>query len=253
MSDVYKASICDALWHKMRDDLAKFAPQIIDDQLLMCCACGRFLPRDCFDLEHLVPQQALRKDPPTVTGNPLTTVNIRAGNLLLCKKPLRIKDKVIYQNGCNSWKGRFYDRALSDLVAGKGMKTDRNTETHIIAALSLAYLAMVAEFGYIVALMPSGRLMREQFFNHSRFHPALPVNCQMLLGGQMPVHSPEARLWSNPFSFTFSRPGICVVGIRNIAVFVPISRDPSLPFSQHLRIVPSKYKLRPDFSTVFNR
>lgn len=251
MSDISKASIREVLWHKMHQDLARFAPQILENQLLMCPTCGRFLPPNSFDLEHLVPQQALKQDPIAVKKNPLTSVNIRAKNLLLCKAPLRIKDKVIYKNGCNSWKGRLYDGMLSDLVAGNGLKSEKITQSHIIAALSLAYLAMVAEFGYIVTLMASGRLMREQFFNPRNFHPALPDRCQMLLGGMMPVNFPDARLWSNPFSFGFERPGICTVGIRNIAVMVPITRDPRLPFSKHLQIVPNRYKLRPDFYTEF--
>lgn len=251
MSDLYKASIRDALWHKMRQDLAKFAPHITDDQLLMCCACGRLLPQDCFDLEHLVPQQAVKQDPAAVKANPLTPVNSRSGNLLLCKEPLRIKGKVFYRNGCNSWKGRVYDPVLNNLVAGNGLKAERCTQVHIIGALSLAYLAMVAEFGYIVTLMPSGRLMREQFFNPKKYHPAMPDRCQMILGGSLPVKMPDARMWSNPFFFSFATPDVCHVGIRNISVMVPISRDPRLPFSQHLRIVPGRYKLRPDFRTVF--
>jgi len=217
----------------------------------MCCACGRLLPQDSFDLEHLVPQQVVKRDPIVVKTNPVTPVNIRSGNLLLCKRPLKIKDKILYRNGCNSWKGRVFDSALNDLVGGNGLKAGRCTQVHIIAALSLAYLAMVAEFGFIVSLMPSGRLMREQFFTPRKFHPSLPLKCQMLLGGEIPVESPDARLWSKPFSFGFDRPGICTVVIRNIAVMLPVSRDPRLPFSQHLRIVPSRYKLRPDFGTVF--
>jgi|SRR5579859_891153 len=251
MSDVLKASIREGLWHRMRQDLARFTPDILDDELLMCCACGRLLPQDSFDLEHLIPQQVVKQDPAVVKLNPLTPVNTRSGNLLLCKKPLRIKERVIYQNGCNSWKGRVFDHALNDLVAGNGLKAQRCTQVHIIAALSLAYLAMVAEFGFIVTLMPSGRLMREQFFMPQKFHPALPVKCQMMLGGRMPIELPSARLWSNPFSFGFERHGFCYVGIRNVAVLLPVTRDPRVPFSQHLRIVPSRYKLRPDFTTVF--
>lgn len=202
-------------------------------------------------MEHLVPQQVVKRDPAVVKTNPLTPVNTRSGNLLLCKEPLRIKGKVCYRNGCNSWKGRVFDHALNDLVGGTGLKAERCTQIHIIAALSLAYLAMVAEFGFIVTLMPSGRLMREQFFMPRKFHRALPVNCQMILAGRVPIESPGAPLWSKPFSFGFDRPGICSVGIRNIALGVPVSRDPRVPFSQHLRIVPSRYKLRPDFHTVF--
>jgi hypothetical protein len=108
MSEILTASIEDGLWHKMRQDLANFVPEIAGNQLLMCCACGRFLPREWFDLEHLIPQQALKRDPDAVRTNPLTPANVRSKNLLLCKKELKVKGKngaVAYRNGCNSWKG----------------------------------------------------------------------------------------------------------------------------------------------------
>ena len=63
MSDLYTASIKEKLWHEMRDDLARFVPEVSQNKLLMCCACGRFLTQDFFDLEHLIPQQALKRDP----------------------------------------------------------------------------------------------------------------------------------------------------------------------------------------------
>ena len=179
MSEVMTASMRDQLWHRMRQDLAKFVPEISGNQLLMCCTCGRFLPQECFDLDHLIPQQTLKHDPNVVRTNPATPVQ---GNLLLCKKPLKIKGDLVYGNGCNSWKGRFYDQAISQLIWTTAFQANNCTNVHIIAALSLAYLAMVAEFGYVVALMCSGLLMRERFFRPTRFHPALPLRKQMLQG-----------------------------------------------------------------------
>jgi hypothetical protein len=81
----------------------------------------RFLPQECFDLEHLVPQQALKADSKNVRSNPATPANVRAGNLLLCKEPLRHKGLKVYNNGCNSWKGRFYDRPISEIFSGLAM------------------------------------------------------------------------------------------------------------------------------------
>src|SRR5262245_38490383 len=109
MRQVMTASIRDQLWHEMRGDLAKFG-DVSDNQLLMCCACLRFLPQESFDLDHLIPQQALKQDPVVVRTNPTTPANIRAGNLLLCKEPLKVKGRVFHGNGCNSWKGRHYDK-----------------------------------------------------------------------------------------------------------------------------------------------
>jgi hypothetical protein len=65
-------SIKELLWHKMRSDLANYVPDVAGNQLLMCCACGRFLPQESFDLEHLVPQRALKADPKNVRSNPAT-------------------------------------------------------------------------------------------------------------------------------------------------------------------------------------
>jgi hypothetical protein len=247
-----EASIKERLWHKMRSDLANYVPEVASNRLLMCCVCGRFLPQELFDLEHLVPQQALRADPESVRANPATPANIRAGNLLLCRKPLIYKGSKVYNNGCNSWKGRFYDKPISDVFAERTLQVERDkiTDTHIIGCLILGYLAMVAEFGYIVALMQSGRLMREQFFRPRKFHPSLGTQYQMLLGGMMPT-SPEERIWSKPFSFTFEN-GACFVSARNFGVNIPVSRDPRAPLARHIQIVPARYKLRPDFRTVFD-
>jgi hypothetical protein len=230
----------------------RFVPGISGNQLLMCCACGRFLPQECFDIDHLIPQQALKHDPSAVRTNPATTANTRAGNLLLCKKPLKVKRDVVYGNGCNGWKGRFYDKAISQLISTTALQANNCTDVHIIGALSLAYLSMVAKFGYVVALTPSGLLMREQFFTPQKFHPALPLLSRILLGGSMPVTSPDAPMWARPFSFGFKRPGVCAVAARNFAVLLPISRDPREPIATHLQIAPARYKLRPDFRTVFD-
>jgi hypothetical protein len=110
LADVTEPSIKERLWYKMHADLAKFVPETSENDLLMCCACGRFLPQEHFDLEHLVPRQALRSDPLEARNNPATPANVRSGNLLLCKKPLLYKNSPMYSNGCNGWKGRFYAR-----------------------------------------------------------------------------------------------------------------------------------------------
>jgi hypothetical protein len=48
-------SLKERLWHNMRRDLANYVPETNGNRLLMCCACGRFLPQDSFDFEHIVP------------------------------------------------------------------------------------------------------------------------------------------------------------------------------------------------------
>ncbi|WP_227323266.1 hypothetical protein [Acidisoma silvae] len=119
----------------------------------------------------------------------------------------------------------------------------------IIAALILAYLAMVSKFGYQITLLPSGLMMREQFFNPHKIQKDIPLRSQMLLGGQLTtdVSSPG---WATPFSFSFDG-GDCLVSIRNFILRMPISRDPRMPVAQNIPIVPKRFKLRPDFTTVF--
>jgi len=175
MADINLPSIKERLWHKMRGDLVQYVPAIAGNRLLMCCCCGRFLPFEAFSLEHLIPQQALRLDPVVIRNNPATPANMRAGNLLLCQSPLKIKGNVVYPQGCNSWKGKHYDRAIRELVAAGAWTSVRATQVHIIAALCLAYLGMIEQFGYRAALMPSGLIMRQQFFMPRDFHRLLPT------------------------------------------------------------------------------
>src|ERR1035437_6092508 len=143
MPDLMQPYIKEQLWHKMRHDLATFIPEISTNQLLMCSCCGRFLTSEFFDLEHLIPQQALRGDPLIVRNDSATPKNVRGGNLLLCKKPLLYKGSKLYGNGCNSWKGRFYDKPISDILAGRmqDLKSDNRhvRNAHIIGDLMLAY------------------------------------------------------------------------------------------------------------------
>jgi hypothetical protein len=251
LADMMEPSIKEQLWHKMRADLGMFVPETSGNNLLMCCACGRFLPQDHFDLEHLVPRQTLRADPIEVRTNPATPANVRSGNLLLCKKPLLYKNSPLYGNGCNSWKGRFYDKSISDIFAGRlNASGARVSETHIIGGLMLGYLAMVAEFGFIITLMKSGLLLRDQFFNPRRFRPTLGSRYQVILVGA-PFTGTDESVWRNPFSFEFER-GACLVSARNYVITVPVSQDPFAPFAQHLKIVPSRFKMRPDLRTAFS-
>jgi hypothetical protein len=252
-TDLMVASIKEQLWHSMRLDLGRFIPELQHNQLLMCCCCGRFLGQEFFDLEHLIPRQALKNAPLAVRSDPTTPNNVRSGNLLLCKKPLLYRGSKLYDNGCNSWKGRFYDKPISDILAGRTRPSQVNDRkiynAHLIGGLILAYLAMVARFGYAIALMPSGLLLREQFFRPHKFHPQLGTRFQVIFAGE-PAKTLDSEVWRNPFAFSFER-GACIVTIRNFAITVPVSRDPFVPIAQHLRIVPERYKLRPNFQTSF--
>lgn len=240
----------------MRGDLARFVPEISNNKLLMCCCCGRFLEQTDFDLEHIIPRQTLKTDPPEVKANPASPANLRAKTILLCKKPLLYKNSPLYNNGCNSWKGRFFDGPITDILTGKaGDALQKSTgkkiyTTHIVASLMLGYLGLVAEFGYSVALMQSGKLLREQFFNPHKFLRHLGTRFQIVLMGE-PFTDPNAPNWVNPFAFQFED-GACLVTIRNFVITAPMTTNPTQNFATHLKIVPVRYKLRPDFSTSFS-
>ncbi len=245
-------SLKEKLWHQMREDLAKYVPATHSNSLLMCPACGRFLAQQDFTLEHLIPQQALADDPIPVKIQ--ASANLRSGNLLLCKKPLKVGGRIVYPQGCNSWKGRSYDRCIREYLNGSAVSNSNKIVTmrHNIAIVCLAYLAMVREYGYQIALTASGNLLRRQFFEPNRFINGMPDRTQIILAAG-PVDYKEGALsfWTDPFHFKMDQ-GFCVVTIKNIALALPLSRDPGIPIAQHLVIKPTRYILRPDFSTSFD-
>lgn len=236
------------LWFSMQSDLSKFFPHAPDQDVLMCPMCGRFLPFGNFSLEHIIPQQALGDDPKEVKA--LATTNERSGNILLCSKPLRIRDGVFHPNGCNGWKGKFYDKQLREVLNGRAMGASTRvptSERHIIALLVAAFLGMIREYGYQIALTPSGILLREQFFSPNSFRKNMPVTSQMILGADMPAFADQhLHLWSNPIRFDI-KDQKCFVVIRTLSLILPLSRDPRVPIAVRLPIVPAKYKLRPNF------
>ncbi len=111
---------------------------------------------------------------------------------------------------------------------------------------------MVAEFGYRVVLMPSGLLLRRQFFDPHRLLQELPSISQMIMGGSADRMAHDASVWAAPFSFSFQQPGVRFVVMRNFGMAIPVTQDPRLPIARRLRFAPAKYTLRPDFTAVFD-
>ena len=72
MSDVDMPSLKERLWQKMQVDLAQFVPDVVERNRLMCCSCGRFLPPEDFDVDHMISQRAIKRDPEEVRKNPET-------------------------------------------------------------------------------------------------------------------------------------------------------------------------------------
>ena len=249
--EILDPSLKERLWHAMRRDLASYIPQLRGNALLMCCACGRFLPQEHFSLEHIIPKQALAEQPAEVRK--LLTANQRSGNILLCTKPLKIRGRVVYQNGCNSWKGRYYDTLIREVLNGTTLRNPRRRVSNqtIIALLCMGYIAMVSRFGYRIALTEAGILCRRQFFMPNKFHPSMPLRFQFVIMAP-PIQFELEHLpwWETPFTLEVTEDS-CIFAIRSFGLHLPISRNPETPITKHVLFVPAKYTLRPDFSTMF--
>jgi hypothetical protein len=251
MPDVDMPSLKETLWQKMQGDLAQYIPEVVDRNQLMCCACGRFLPPEHFDIDHMISKRAIKCDPEEVRNDPETPANVRAGTILLCTKALHYRGARFYNNGCNSWKGKNFDGAMTQIFTGKVAK-HRNkhvADALIVGGLALAYLAMVAKYGYIVTLMQSGLILREQFFNPRTLHNRLGTRSRAIFMGD-PHTDPSDPIWADPFRFELEEEA-CLVTVRNFVIFLPLSRDPTIPIVRHLKIVPQRLAFRPNFEAWF--
>jgi hypothetical protein len=250
-ADIDTPGLKEILWHKMREDLKAYIPDVANTNLLLCPTCCRFLPFEHFDVEHIIPQQALADDPPE--ARVALPKNERATTILLCKKNLLIKGRELYANGCNSWKGRFYDKFLREIFNSTIVNGGTFTSRHHTALFSACYLGLFARYGYQITLVPSGVIMRKQFFNPNDFIKEVPLKCQMSLSAAAPTTYDEQRggYWIPPFKFT-TVGNFCPVVVRNTGIYLPLSRDPEIPLARMLPFAPSKYKFRPDFRTVFH-
>ncbi len=248
--DVDFPGLKEILWHKMRDDLKKYIPQVANTEVLMCPTCCRFLPFEHFDVEHIIPQQVLNDDP--VDVREAISRNERSVTVLLCKKRLLIKGRKVYDNGCNSWKGRFYDKFLREVFNGSVMKRKGFTSRHQVALFSACYLGLFAKYGFQITLVPSGLIMRRQFFNPNKFNRDVPVNCQRVLMGEPAkgFDKNDVRFWVPPFNFSVEQ-NFCITVVRNVSMWLPLSRDPEIPIASVLPFAPPTYALRPNFDTIF--
>jgi len=244
-------SLKERLWQKMRDDLKDYIPDISGTNLAMCPTCCRFLPIENFNIEHVIPQQSLADDPPEVRD--AIPKNERGVTILLCNKRLQIREKTVYWSGCNSWKGRFYDKYLRETFNARVTKNNSHTSRHQTALFNACYLGLFAKYGYQITLAPSGLIMRRQFFSPNRFNKDVPLSCQIILMGDAESQYDELtdKYWRPPFKFTFE-PNLCYVGVRNTSMTLPMSRNPETPIVHKLPFAPPKYALRPDFQTIFH-
>lgn len=250
MADIDLPALKDILWHKMHGDLKSLVPWFTSHEQILCPVCFRPLRYDDFSLEHIIPKQVVADDPDEVRA--AISRNERSGMTLLCRKPLLINQKIIYNNGCNSWKGKHFDPLLKDIFKPE-IWTRQFTSQHHVALFCAGYLGLVRKFGYQIALMPSGLLMRNQFFHPHTFVKEFPIGNRMVLTGDATVEYSEdtSEFWSDPFRFSVGE-GVALTMVRNIALPIPISRDPTSPLARVLPYAPSRFKLRPDLRTAFD-
>ena len=170
-----------------------------------------------------------------------------------CKKELLIKGKKLYDNGCNNWKGRFYDKFLREIFNTRVIKKNNFTSRHHVALFNACYLGLFAKYGFQITLVPSGLIMRKQFFNQNRFNREVPAKCQMALMAEPHIIYDEqsARYWTPSFKFSIE-PNFCIVVVRNASMRLPLSRDPEIPIARALPFAPPRYALRPNFETIFH-
>ncbi|NMN57581.1 hypothetical protein FHT36_001478 [Xanthobacter sp. SG618] len=250
MSEIDIPSIKQRLWHRMRGDLTSLVPYFSDNDLLLCPTCFRRLGFEDFSVEHIIPKQALACDPPE--ARLAIPQNERSGLTLLCRRPLIIKNRKIPGNGCNSWKGKYYDPSIREFIQSDLNETIISTR-HQISLFSVGYLALFREFGYQISLLTSGLLMRSQYFNPNSFVKNIPVTSQIILAGEKISNysENERNYWSDPFKITVNENSAQIV-MRNACFSMPLSRDPRKPLARSLLYVPPKYTFRPDLRTAFD-
>ena len=250
MAEIDLPGLKERLWHTMRDDLVSLVPAFADNNLLLCPTCCRALKYEEFSLEHIIPQQALAEDP--VLARAAVPKNERSGMTLLCSRSLVFRNKSIPGHGCNSWKGSHYDRFIREALQPDFLKKQFHSRHHM-ALVAAGYLGLFRKHGYQIALLPSGLIMRRQFFNPNSFIKEFPIRYQMALTGEARVdYDEDARTyWSEPFKVNAEGDTAYVV-MRNFSISLPLSRDPKAPFARALPYAPPQYKFRPDFTTAFD-
>jgi hypothetical protein len=250
LSDIDRPNLKQTLWEKMRADLSRYYAKLDGDRLF-CPTCFRLLPLEDFSIEHIIPQQSLADDPRE--AREALPKNTRTYTTLLCTKRLVIRGKTAYDNGCNSWKGKHFDGFLREIFNARAIRKHNFSSRHQISLFASGYLGLFSEYGYQIALMPSGGLCRRQFFSPDKFLPSVPLKCHMVMAGDPDLRFDEstAKYWSPPFKFTFEE-STCLVVVRNVGFNIPCSRDPNVPLAYHLSYAPPRFSFRPNFETMFD-
>jgi hypothetical protein len=234
IADIDLPGVKEILWHQMHADLKSLVPWFSDHELLLCPTCFRLMKFDELSVEHIIPKQALDDDPKAVREAIIR--NQRSGITLLCRKPLVVKEKLIKGNGCNGWKGHFFDGSARKLLRADPHKIVF-TSRHQVSMFAIGYLALFRKYGYRVALSPSGLLMRRQFFCPDYFLKEVPLNCQMILSGPSLTEFNEQNktYWDEPFKNNLPRE-ICSSWNKKHVVPPPVIGRPDYTYCAAITI-----------------
>lgn len=235
----------EIIWHKMKSDLDSMIPELRGTDTLLCPVCLRRLQRKDFNIEHVIPRQAVREDPPEIRATVPT--NARSTLLLLCNKRLRVTSTIVVKNGCNGWKGKYYDNFIRAMLFKERDRLKISTR-HQISMFVAGYLGMFRTYGYRVALSSSGLSMRRQFFSPNEFLEEIPLLCQMVLHAD-PIRdlNIDPSYWTDPIQISINGK-TASISIRNNAINVPISFDPRVQFSRSTLVLPPRFeRFKEDF------
>jgi hypothetical protein len=248
MPEINLPNVKELLWQQMHADLRSFIPHFPDDEI-MCPACLRHMKFEELSLEHIIPQQAVNCDPIEVRR--AIARNQRSGLTLLCERSLIYKGKSVHGNGCNGWKGKYFDGYIRQLLNSELISVKINSR-HQVSLFSVGYLALFSKYGYRAALSASGLLMRRQYFSPYSFLKIIPYNCQINMAAQPLTQLTEENetYWTDPFKITIEDKYANVV-IRSMGFNLPLSEDPTIPLARILQYVPPRYRLRPNLETAF--
>ncbi|MBL7237994.1 MAG: hypothetical protein JJK57_15740 [Komagataeibacter hansenii] len=250
--DIDKPAMVDIIFNDLKQDLNKVLPSYRNDDRIICCMCGRLLRKDQFSLEHIIPQQALKKD---IRDSKSIPKNTRAGLTLLCKQPLKLRGKKVSELGCNAWKGKHYDKKIASFLQNQNF--NKMDVSNIISIFSTCFIAMFSVFGYKAVFTHDGIICRRQFFSPDKFRRDIPEFSQIILAGSSPekLTVDNQKYWSSPFYFFEKLCGnklFCSVSIRHVAMVLPLTQSFSLNIRPVLPWMPSHRIMRPDFTPLFS-
>lgn len=158
-------SLNEELYNVLHSDLVDVKPEYQDRDGILCPICLREITKDeviQFGIEHIIPKNIIKNDSPE--KKKLGTLNQRCGITILCRQERICKyDGKIVKDGCNSLKGKIYDRLWKQHWHGDQLDQSHLSHRHGVSILIMAYLGAFQVFGYEYILQRDFDDIRNQF------------------------------------------------------------------------------------------